>query len=73
MQTHEIRHDIHKIRAAFGGCVTSSYKQRGLRRLREAQDMLGKNNDHAESMLREARYELQYAAELTEIRELRSA
>ena len=65
--------ELRRMRNEFVKCETSSYKQRGLRRIGEAERLLPRNFDQAMTLMDEARYELNYAREYTLIQELRDA
>lgn len=56
-----VQAEINRLRAAYGRCAECSYKQMGLRRLRDAEAFLGRNSDHALQQLGWAKYYLPYA------------
>lgn len=56
-----VQSEINKMRAAYGRCPTSSHKQIGLRRLRDAEYFMGRNSDYAIQQLASARHHLPYA------------
>lgn len=47
-------HYVNSLRASFGRCTDSAYKQIGLRRLREASRIADSNKDRAFELIREA-------------------
>ena len=73
MSVSDKMNQLRQLRKAFNTCSSSSYKQRGMRRLSDAERFLIKNYDYALSLILEAQYELQYAIEHTRIQELRNA
>ena len=50
-----------QMRAAFGKCIESFHKQRGLRYLRHYHEMLNRDADYAAKLLADARHHLAYA------------
>ena len=50
-----------QMRAAFGKCIESFHKQRGLRYLRHYHEMLNRDADYAAKLLADARHHLTYA------------